>query len=208
MKDTDQMEFWKGNFGDEYTARHTDDFDAIYKEYYGVTRTALNKEFLAEIPKEAQILEVGCNRAMQLRLLERIGFSNLWGIEINRNALAGAREKTSFNVVYGSALDIPFKDTFFDLVYTSGVLIHIAPQDVPKAIDEIYRVSRKYIWGLEYYAPKCEEIDYRGHKNRLWKNDFLRLYLDQHPDLQVVRKKVIKSIIRDATDMMFLLEKK
>ena len=34
-----------------------------------------------------------------------------------------------------SALDIPFKDGFFELVFTIGVLIHIPPKDLLVAMD-------------------------------------------------------------------------
>lgn len=207
MKRTEQEGFWQGSFGDEYTIRNAGDWDELYKRNWGVSRTELNEEFLSGISKDAFILEVGCNRANQLQVLQKQGFSNLWGIEINKKALEIARENRSFNLVEGSALDIPYKDAFFDLVFTSGVLIHIAPEDLPLVMDEIHRVSKRYIWGFEYFSEELEEIDYRGHKNRLWKNDFLRLYMEQFPDLKVMKQRKIKYLMNDNVDMMFILEK-
>ncbi len=206
MKKTEQMEFWKGEFGDEYTERNTGNFDKLYESFYGVTRTALNKKFLGRLAKDLRILEVGCNKAVQLQLLKRLGFSDLWGIEINRKALMEARADVTFNLVEASAFDIPFKDGFFDMVFTSGVLIHIAPKDLPKAIDEIYRTSKKYIWSYEYFSEKNVALEYRGHKNRLWKSNFMQLFLDRHPDLRLVKKELLKRSDGDA-DIMFLLEK-
>ena len=133
--------------------------------------------------------------------------NNLWGIEINKKALQIARENKSLNLIEGSALEIPFKDNFFDLIFTSGVLIHISPKDLPKVIDEIYRTTKKYIWCFEYFSEECEEIIYRDHKNRLWKNNFLKLFLEKYPDLKIVKQRKLKYLENENIDMMFLLEK-
>lgn len=207
MKETEQMQFWKSDFGDDYTERNSGEWDAYYKKTWGVTRSALNKEFLAGIPLSAMILEVGCNRGHQLDILQKQGFTKLSGIEINAQAIALARQNVQFQIMEGSALDIPFKDNYFDVVFTSGVLIHIAPADLPQTIDEIYRVSKKFIWCFEYYADACETIEYRGHKNRLWKNNFLNLFLERHPTLSIVRQKKLHYLKNPNVDMMFLLQK-
>jgi len=207
MKNTEQITFWKGEFGDEYTLRNSGDFDKLYKKQFGITRTELNNEFLSDFNKDIFILEIGCNKGIQLNILEKMGFNNLWGIEINKKALQIARENKSLNLVEGSALEIPFKEEFFNIVFTSGVLIHISPKDLPKVIDEMYRTTRKYIWCFEYFAEECQEIVYRGNKNRLWKNNFLKLFLERHPDLKIVKQKKLKYIGNENVDMMFLLEK-
>ncbi len=207
MKKTKQEKFWEGDFGDEYTSRNAGDWDAFYKKQWGITRTALNEEFLSDLDKTSSILEVGCNRANQLKILYEQGFTNLWGLEINKKALTIARENKNFNLLEGSGFDIPFRDSFFDLVFTSGVLIHIAPNDLYRIVDEIYRVSKRYIWGFEYYSEECQPIEYRGHNDRLWKNNFLKIYQESHPDLRVVKQKKIKYVENDNFDMMFLLEK-
>jgi len=36
----------------------------------------------------------------------------------------------NIDILQGSAFDVPFKDGFFDLVFTSGVLIHLASGDI------------------------------------------------------------------------------
>jgi len=207
MKDTEQIKFWKGEFGDEYTQRNSENPDELYKRQFGITRTELNNDFLSDLNKNISRLEIGCNRGIQLNTLEKNGFNNLWGIEINKKALQIARENKSLNLIEGSALEIPFKDNFFDLIFTSGVLIHISPKDLPKVIDEIYRTTKKYIWCFEYFSEECEEIIYRDHKNRLWKNNFLKLFLEKYPDLKIVKQRKLKYLENENIDMMFLLEK-
>lgn len=203
---TEQMRFWEGDFGDEYTDRNSFDIDELYMKDFGITRSELVKECLKDIPKDARILEVGCNRGLQLDNLKKLGFTNLWGIEINEKALELARQK-QYNIVVGSGFDIPFKDGFFDLVFTSGVLIHIYPDDLHKMLKEILRVSIKYIWATEYFSETLQKINYRGHKTKLWKTDYIKEYQKLFSDLKVVYEKKLKYKDNDNIDIMFLLEK-
>jgi pseudaminic acid biosynthesis-associated methylase len=212
MVKTKQEEVWSGEFGKEYTDRNLlapAELDRLYVENYGVSKTSLNEEFLDGIKKDASILEVGCNVGNQLDLLKTMGFSELWGLELQSYAVEVARKRTTgLNIVKGSAFDLPFKDDFFELVFTAGVLIHLSPSDINKALDEIHRCSRSYIWGFEYYSEKgYEMINYRGKENLLWKTDFPKLFLDRFPDLKLVKKKVIKYRDNDNRDVMYLLKK-
>lgn len=208
---TEQMKRWSEEFGKDYTDRNymsVSEYEELCKKRFGVTRSALNEEFLSPLGNRLRVLEVGCNIGNQLRLLQRQGFTDLWGVEISEYALELARKETrGMNLVHGSALDLPFKDGYFDLVFTSGVLIHINPEDAKKAVDEACRVSKRYVWGFEYFAEKCEELDYRGNKGLLWKNNFARLYMDRHPRLRLVKERRLKYSDSANTDSMFLLEK-
>jgi pseudaminic acid biosynthesis-associated methylase len=207
MEKTEQMEFWSSDFGYEFSKRNLGDYDEHYKKLFGITITELNREFISKFKKDTSILEIGCNIGKQLDILEKNGFNNLWGIDINKKALKIAKENKSWNLVEGSAFDIPFKDNFFELVFTSGVLIHIHPNDLNKIMDEMYRVSKKYIWCFEYFSEECTEIEYRGNKNKLWKNNFIKLFIDRFPDLKIIKQKKLKYLDSDKEDMMFLLEK-
>jgi|SRR5438445_2490344 len=66
---------------------------------------------------------------------------------------------------------------------------------------------RRYVWGLEYYAPQYQEVEYRGHKALLWKTDFAKLYLDAFPDLRLVKQRIFRELDGPNEDIMFLLEK-
>ena len=208
---TFQEETWSGDFGKEYTDRNTltpDEVDSLNIEHFGVSRTQLYSEFLNNLELN-QILEVGCNVGNQLNLLKKMGYLDLWGIELQDYAVEFARKRTSgFNIVKGTAFDIPFKNGFFDLVFTAGVLIHISPNDIDTVLDEIYRCTNKYIFGSEYYNPdEYQMVTYRGNDNLLWKTDFTKLFLDRFPDLKLIRKKIIKYTNNDNLDIIYLLEK-
>jgi pseudaminic acid biosynthesis-associated methylase len=206
-----QLNEWDGKFGKDYTDRNNlsaTQLDALYKKNFGITKTQMNREFLAGLTKDIRILEVGCNAGNQLAHLQKSGFTDLWGIEVSWYAIEAAKKKIQgVNIVKASAFDIPFKDGFFDLVFTSGVLIHIPPARLHHALNEIYRVSRKYIWCFEYHSDSATEVEYRGKQGMLWKNDFLRMFSDRFP-VKAIREKKFKYLSNDNVDVMFLLQKR
>lgn len=210
---TKQIDFWKGDFGKEYTDRNSrshEEWDKFYLSCYGKTKIEMNDAFIGNLPKDMRILEVGCNTGMQLNGFQRMGFENLYGVELQPYAAEEAKKYTkNINIVCGSGFDLPFKDEYFDLVCTNGVLIHIEPKDLPKIMTEMYRCSKKYIFGFEYYADSLTEINYRGHSNYLWKADYAALFMEQFPDLKLVKTEKYPYIDNSGNvDFIYLLEKK
>ena len=210
-KTTYQMDKWSGDFGREYTDRNDlslEQLDVLYKRNYGKTRTELNRGFLKDLDSSSRILEVGSNLGVQLACLQKMGFTELYGIELQDYAVELSKSRTqSINIIKGSALDIPYKDGYFDLVFTSGLLIHISPSDLNLVMREIHRCTRAYIWGFEYYAEKHTEVVYRDNENLLWKGNFAGMYLDLFEDLKVIKEKRLKYLGSDNVDVMFLLRK-
>lgn len=207
---TREEKFWSSNFGAEYLERNkfsNKELDQLYKNNFGISRSKLNKDFLGKL-KLKNILEVGCNIGNQLIMLQSQGFKNLYGIDIFSKAVQIAKSRTkNINIIQGSAFDLPFKDNYFDLVFTAGVLIHINPKNLKKVMGEIYRTSNKYIWGYEYYNSKHIPINYRGNKNRLWKGDFAGIYRKFFPNLKLIKEEKYKYINSQNVDTMFLLKK-
>jgi len=210
---TEQIKTWTGSFGREYTSRNTfrdhQDFNRFYRERYGLSRDDLNRRFLGHLSAEARLLEVGCNIGNQLEALGQVGFSNLYGLEIQADAVKQAHLlRPHLNIIEGSAFEIPFRDEFFDVVFTNSVLIHVAPADLARVFSEIYRVSRSWIWGLEYFSPQLIEVRYRGHDNLLWKADYAGLMQRQFPDLVEEKHELYEYLDGSGlTDKMYLLRK-
>ena len=177
-----QLDWWTGKEGDEYThrnPRNTDEMREDYIEKYGMTRTEMNKEFLKDIPGNIKICEIGCNIGIQLDLLVQLGFSpsKMYGVEPNEEARFLLKlDQAEYNVIDGTSMDIPFKDNFFDLVMVSGVHIHLSKKNLTKSMQEIYRVSKQYIFIFEYWSKHREEIEYRGKTSLLWKDNYNMLY--------------------------------
>ncbi len=210
-KFTRQMEEWGGQFGKEYTDRNAlslQELDLLYQGYFGLTRTEMNSKFIDNLDRDMKVLEVGSNIGNQLLLLQNMGFKNLYGIELQPYAVELSKSRTKgINIIQGSAFDIPFKDSLFDLVFTSGLLIHIAPEDSNEVLDEIYRCTKQYIWGMEYYAEAYTKVNYRKHADLLWKTDFPKLFLNRFKNLRLAREQLFKYLNDDNVDVMFLLEK-
>lgn len=209
---TSQMSIWRDAFGREYTDRNPQslmEMEDLYIQNYGVTRTELNRQLLGEFDRSIHILEVGSNIGNQLLCLQEMGFYNLYGIELQSYAVKLSKVRTKgINLIEGSAFDIPYRDTYFDVVFTSGVLIHIHPDDIVEALKEIHRCTKRYIWGFEYYADEYTVVSYRDQGDLLWKADFAGLYLSHFADLHLVHQEKIRYLNSDNLDTMFLLQKK
>lgn len=211
VKVPEQARKWSGPFGRDYTDRNAlsvEQMDEQSRLQHGISRSELYRLFLGEMDRSIRILEVGSNIGNQLACLERMGFEKLYGIELQHYAIALSRSRGKDKlVIQASAFDIPFKDGCFDLVFTSGVLIHIHPNDIAGALDEIYRCTRNYIFGFEYFADELTEVLYRGQENLLWKRDFAQLYLQKFSSLEMVTEKRLRHLDGSNTDAMFLLRK-
>ena len=208
---TRQMQEWAGQFGKEYTDRNAlslEETELLYKRNYGITHTEMNSKFIGDLDRDMRVLEVGSNIGNQLLCLQEAGFKNLYGIELQSYAVELSKSRTKgINIIEGSAFDIPFKDGFFDLVFTSGVLIHISPEDISTVLDEIYRCTKQYIWCFEYYSDEYTQINYRGHADLLWKTNFSKLFLKRFKNLILVKEELFKYLTNDNIDAMFLLQK-
>jgi len=77
-------------------------------------------------------------------------------------------------------------DRKWDLVFTKGVLIHINPDRLPDVYDRMFSASREYVLMCEYYNPTPMEIEYRGHRERLFKRDFAGEFMDRHKGVELV----------------------
>lgn len=198
---------WKSEFGEAYTerkAQSVQELNNIYNDRFGKTQTELNREFLDQIDRDIRILEVGSSIGTILQSLKELGFQNLYGIDIQPKAVERAHaESPELNIIEGDALDIPFKDDYFDLVLTSCVLIHIPPEEIDQAIQEITRCATDYVYGYEYYADEYTEITYRQKENILWKANFPKLY-EEHSDFSIVKEQKLR--YDGNIDTVFLLE--
>jgi pseudaminic acid biosynthesis-associated methylase len=182
---TEQEEFWRGEFGDSYSNRN-----AFTPEEMNA-RTRMWSGFLNHLDGDppSSILEIGANIGLNLRALPHVCQAELFALEPNmyaRDILTRDEVVKPENIIDGAAQSIPLPDNSIDLVFTTGVLIHVAPETLAEACAEIVRVAKKYVICSEYFSDKDEEILYRGHVGKLFKRDFGGFYLDQHPELTLV----------------------
>jgi len=91
------------------------------------------------------ILDVGCGEGFVLSYLNSIKkIEKASAIDVDPDEVKDAKQNLPFcNVLEASAYTLPFKDKEFDLVICSEVMEHLEYPE--KAINEIQRVSNKYI---------------------------------------------------------------
>jgi len=177
---TELEQLWSGAFGDEYTQRNA----AAHE-----SRGPFWERLLADYEPRS-VLEVGCNLGANLRwIVQHVDRRQVVGVEVNDGALARLRaDDPQMNAIYGSAGSLPFRDGAFDLVFTMGVLIHIAKDDLPAAMSEIVRCSGRYVLCGEYFADEERAVEYHGQAAALFKRDYGGLYASWFPDLRLVER--------------------
>lgn len=181
-----QVELWQSEFGESYAQRNnnriTDENQAaLLRDWAKVLAHATS-------PRPETALEVGCNIGRNLLALRHF-IPQLHGIEPNRFCCetAGNNEALKGVVIrQGEGASLPYADNSIDLVFTSGVLIHIAPDHLGKTVDEIVRVARRYVVCIEYFSHEPVEVEYHGMSGFLYKRDFGRYYLERHAALRVL----------------------
>ena len=178
--ETDQEEFWAGNFGSEYIQRNN--YDLLL---------STNLDFFARALRVTRgiqtCIEFGSNIGMNLKALKLLRHTlQLHAIEINAEAVQElAKIIPSDNILHGSILNFN-PSQVWDLVLIKGVLIHIAPDALPKVYDKLVASTGKYLLVAEYYNPTPVAVPYRGHTDRLFKRDFAGEIMDRHPNLQLL----------------------
>lgn len=176
---TEQEEFWAGSFGDDYVDRNQG-ADAL------AARVALFSQLLPRTRPIGSVIELGANIGINLHALKTL-FPRLsaTAVEINAKAAAELRTHDWIDVQETSILEYQPAGGH-DLAFTSGVMIHINPEELEKVYRALYAASDRYIGVIEYYSPVPVEVPYRGHGERLYKRDFAGEVMDMFPDLKLV----------------------
>lgn len=170
---------WGGEFGDEYVKRNLE---------AAKQRAPFWSALLGEIHVD-KVLEVGCNVGANLQwIAEHVPHDGIYGIDINRTALARLRTLLpNINTLWSPARTLPFRDGWFDLTFTMGVLIHQPPETLPLVMSEIVRCSRRYVLCGEYASDEPTEVAYRGQTGALFKRNFGAYYQQLFPELRQIK---------------------
>ncbi len=148
-----------------------------YEKYLDMDDSAkiLIDEISKRTNKEDKVLDLCCNVGRHLNALNKIGYSNLYGVDINNLAIQKMKtiykNLNSANISYKSAESylINTEDNFFDLIYTHGATVELIPPTFP-IIDEVCRVTKNYAIFL---------IQENGHAYpRFWRYEFKKNKMD------------------------------
>ena len=201
---TEQEKFWSKEFGNNYLERNK-------IENILPSKINLFSEIFQNMTCVNSFLEFGPNIGINLLAIKKLfPEATLNAVEINYKAFDILKNSNICkNLWHDSILNFS-QQNIVDFSFTSGVLIHIDPEYLHKAYNTLYKSSRKYILICEYYNPTPVVLEYRGHKNKLFKRDFAGDLIEKYPDLSLINygfkyKKDNKFPLDDVT--WFLLKK-
>ncbi len=184
----DQIDLWKGSFGDQYIDRNRLSVKNIRD------RIAMWRAVLPPLVRTDQILEIGSGVGANLFALKIEGFDSLHACEPNAKARA---EMYGHGIIHpervfdgdATMIESHFGKLSMSLVFTCGVLIHINPKDLREIFRQMCQVSRRYIILAEYFSPTPTWVPYHGEQAALYKDDFGGRIMDQCPGLKLLKCK-------------------
>ena len=131
--------------------------DKFWEDYASNSESNYNEEFskfirdLVTSLRCTSVLEVGCNAGNDLKLFPET--IKVHGLDSNQKIIDIARGKLpSFDFKVGSVTELPYDDASIDLVFTHGFMNYLEDDKISKAIEELFRVSGKYIVNCELFG--------------------------------------------------------
>ncbi len=154
------------------------DYASMYDEYWSRPDRWQSHSFTDADPIVDQILKLGGGRMLDvgcgmcllvLRLRER-GI-DARGLDIAKRTIEEGNRQAPGCFELGSILDIPYPEDSFDTVVCTDVLEHLAEQDVPKALSELNRVTRRSVFATIATRPDRDNKWHLTVKDRKWWED-------------------------------------
>jgi pseudaminic acid biosynthesis-associated methylase len=170
---SEQEKFWATTYADDYIKKNS-----LFDQKLGAE--AWNKILKATRGQVGNYLEFGCNLGRNIEQLKlALPDAKPSIIEISKPAFKFVTSRHVLSHAFnGAILDSEFDDGSFDLVFTMGVLIHINPDQLLDHMKRMFRYSSKYILMGEYFNRTSISIVYQGEKDKLFKRDFGRLFIE------------------------------
>tara|TARA_B100000614_G_scaffold262903_1_gene299968 strand:- start:127671 stop:128309 length:639 start_codon:yes stop_codon:yes gene_type:complete len=136
-------------------------YDYIYKKdnKYGISgyRIPILSRAVASLPRKhvTSVLDIGAGRGQLLNWFKKhYNPEVLAGVEISKKAIKKSRRAKW--IKHGSAQQVPFDDSSFNVVVCTDVLEHVPPNELGLCLDEMLRVGRKW-WIVETDNGKARE---------------------------------------------------
>jgi SAM-dependent methyltransferase len=158
VKEELQRNFWGKDKSNRREAKHP------VVEYVYKNMAIKLKSLLNNVPIKS-ILDCGCGNGFFQTYLSEVFGLECAGIDFSKEMI---RLNPNPRTYLASVTKIPFKDNSFDLVTCSQLLHHLSEEERLKALEEMRRVAKKYIFIAEpnrnnpfntlFFLAKQEEL--------------------------------------------------
>lgn len=97
-----------------------------------------------QLTGESTVLDVGCAKGFMLYDMQQlIPGITVAGIDISEYAIENAKEEVKPFLKVGNAVELPYDDNSFDVVFSITTVHNLERAELAKALQEIERVSRR-----------------------------------------------------------------
>jgi ubiquinone/menaquinone biosynthesis C-methylase UbiE len=169
-------------------SQYWDMYAADFALHYNEEMAKFIRELALSL-RVVSVLEVGCSAGNDLRLFPKNFDVN--GIDQSQFAVKTAQQNLPFKFKEGSVTSLPYDDSSFDLVFTRNTLNHIESADVEKSIEELFRVSKKYVLNIELFSNDEQQTSnepvpaWGRNMQKRWSNFKIKIIsnVDMHEDI-------------------------
>lgn len=170
----EQQNFWANDYAKDYIRKNSE-FDRVL----GIEAW---RQMLVKADDIETVLECGCNIGRNISFLnEVLPAATKSIIEISKPAFELVTQQYYFDQSFNGSIQDANLEKKFNLVFTMGVLIHIHPDELLANMNKIYNYSNKYILMGEYFNRTPQMIEYQGQRDKLFKRDFGKLFVENFP---------------------------
>lgn len=175
--------------------RTRDQTDPGLLEFYWQSRHAPARRAIAEAIEGLDghsLLEIGRHAGANLWAIGQVrSLDRLAGTDLSPTVLAEARrrlvsEGQTAELVLASADALPFADKSVDIALTSVMLVCVGPEAIDASLDEILRVTRRWLVLCEPWSEREDEHPDRYPEMTYWIRNY-RALLEGRAELVSVR---------------------
>jgi SAM-dependent methyltransferase len=127
----------------------------------------------------ARVLEFGCGVGRHLKYLRHIHGIEIYGYDQSPSMVEGVRQWADEawfreHITLGEPVThLPYQDKSFDIVFTTEVLIHVRPDDLPAILAEFLRISK---WQIYHLEPAPDFVVVPDAHDGCWNHDLVLAY--------------------------------
>jgi 2-polyprenyl-3-methyl-5-hydroxy-6-metoxy-1,4-benzoquinol methylase len=114
-----------------------------------------------------RLLDVGCGMGRLVRRLLRCGVDAM-GVDVAPRVVEAGNRTAPGRFACASILDLPFEAGSFETVVCCDLLEHLTETDVPRALGELYRVTRRNVFVTVSTQPDRDRMWHLTVHDRGW----------------------------------------